>query len=594
MSERACFEKTMNQKLYWAARTGDTTQLKLREIPDIDKQATTPTSNTALHIAVYYGQYKFVRELCTQCPSLLTQANSEGDTPLHVAARTVNDNRGLIASFLISGIRAVDSECGGATEKLRLRNKDNYMPLHEAVRNNNLQVAMLLTEADPNWSCHDNDADMSLLYLAARTGDLDMVKLLLQNPAAYGGPKGEKALYEAAARKNFDIVKELTEKDIQIMRGGDEHGKTALHYAAEFGNHKIVEKLISKYPSSAYTLDQNGHSPLHIAAAEFQLNVVDEMIKHCPDCTEQLSKDGKSILHFAVKSESLRMVIYVVDILGLDGLMNKADIHGNTPFHMSAKLNYPKTFFYFAFDGRQDQLALNQENQTAFQIQDKQPRNSIFSKMSHQWVKFLRLKSWREWFRKLEKEGQEENTELIESYMQLGSTLGTIATLTATVTFASALAVPGGFSSGDNSIQGMATLAGDPFFEDFMITDTIAMGFSLTAMFLILFGTYFNNKKIVIFMETARILTFLSFLSTGMAFMEGVAAVLPGGNLKNLITRGYGIAVWCPYFFAVVGFLIFFYPLVVPTALLAYQYTPHHLRRHGWYSKFIGYMCCLY
>ncbi|XP_043696373.1 protein ACCELERATED CELL DEATH 6-like [Telopea speciosissima] len=586
----------MNSELYWAARNGDTTLLKLPYTPSIDQQATRPTLNTALHIALYHddGHAKFVKELYHQFPLLLTQPNSDGDTPLHfVARRTGNEE---IAKFLISRIRPDDQdiECASAIEKLRMRNKDNFMPLHEAVRNNNLPVAKLLTQADPNWSSYDNDSDKSLLYLAARTGEPDMVKLILEKPAAYGGPKGEKALYEAAARKHFDIVEEITNKKIQLNKGADECGKTPLHYAAEFGEDWIVEKLIKKYPSSAYMLDENGHSPLHIAASKFKLEVVKKLIKHCPDSMEQLSQKGESILHFAVKSERLRMVIYVVDILGLERLLNKPDMYGNTPFHVSANLTCSRIFFYLAFDARQDPWALNNEQQTAFDIQDQQPRNSVFSTLSNMWVKFIGRQSWRVWIKKLEKEEQETST-MIESYKQMANTLGTVATLITTVTFASALQVPGGFtSSGDNSLPGMATLAADPFFEDFMIADTIAMGLSLTAMFLILFGTYFNNKKFILFMEAARILTFLSFLSTGMAFMEGVAAVLPGGDLKNLITRGYGIAVWCPYIFAIIGFLIFVYPLVVPTAIFVYQSTPHHLRQRPWFSKFTWCICCFY
>ncbi|KAJ4953102.1 hypothetical protein NE237_029934 [Protea cynaroides] len=586
MSERAS-DKTMDPKLYWAARKGDCTVLKIPEIPDIDQQATKPTSNTALHIAVTHGQEKFVQELCRQYPSLLTQANDEGDTPLHVAARTGDV---FIAAFLVSKIRPGDIECAGAAEKLRLRNKDNYMPLHEAVRNDNVKVAKLLTEADHLWYSYDNDADKSLLSLAVRTTDIELVHLILTKPASFGGSKGERALYLAAFRQNFDIVEVLIEKNIQLVRGGDENGKTPLHYVAEFGKPrmvKMVEKLILKQPSSVYKLDRNGQSPLHIAASKSHLKVVKELIKHCPDSMEQLSQKGESILHFAVSSGKVRMVIYVLDVLGLHKLLNQPDKDGNTPFHVSATLPCSRTFFYLAFDARQDQQAVNNKQQTAFNIQDNQPRNSIFAKMSSLWVKFLGRLSWLEWFKDLEKEG--DDAKMIQSYKEMVNTLATVATLITTVTFASALQVPGGFTNGDSSIQGMATLAGDPFFEDFMIADTIAMGLSLTAMFLILLGTYFDNKKCIIFVEAARILTFLSFLATGMAFMEGVAAVLPGGDLKNLITRGYGIAVWCPYIFAVIGFLIFVYPLVVPSVIFVYQSTPHGIRK--WFlSKYTRYI----
>ncbi|XP_043695622.1 ankyrin repeat-containing protein BDA1-like [Telopea speciosissima] len=153
--------------------------------------------------------------------------------------------------------------------------------------------------------------------------------------------------YEAAARRYFDIVEEITNKKIQYIKGADEYGKTSLHYAAEFGEEWIVERLIKKFPSSAYTLDINGHSPLHIAVWKFNLKAVKELIKHCPDSMEQVSQKGESILHFAVKSERLRMVIYVVDILGPEGLLNQPDMYGNTAFHVSANLTSTRKFFLF-------------------------------------------------------------------------------------------------------------------------------------------------------------------------------------------------------------------------------------------------------
>ncbi|XP_042517054.1 protein ACCELERATED CELL DEATH 6-like [Macadamia integrifolia] len=577
MSERAC-DKTMDPKLYEAARKGDTNLL--RQIPDLDQQAMRLTLNTALHIAVRYGQYNFVQELSSKYPSLLTQANSEGDTPLHIAAWTGNE---VIARLLISKLSA-DIESAGVAEKLRLRNKYEYMPLHEAIRNHNLEVAKLLIEADPGWSCYDNDADESLIYLAARTGNKDMVKLIVEQPAAYGGPKGEKALYVAAARKDFEIVEALSEKKIELIKGADENGKTPLHYAAEYGNYKIVEKLISKYPCSAITLDENGQSPLHIAASKSYRKVVAELIKHCPECMEQLSRQkGKSILHFAVESGSLRTVIYVVEILGLQRLINQPDMDGNTPFHLAAKLTSSRTFFYFVFDSMQDQKAVNKDQQTAFHIHDSQRLKSVYSAMSNMWVKFLRLPNWAEWLKELGNEDEGQGSQLINSYQSMASTLGTIATLITTVTFAAALQVPGGFSN-----QGVAALQEDPFFTDFLIIDVIALTLSLTSVFLILFGTYFENKVFIVFMEIARVLTILSFLATGLAFNSGVSVILsPGSDLQFLI---FGVAQWCPYLLAIIGFPVFVFPVMMPHVLYVYQSTPLWLRRWVFSSKYTQYI----
>jgi len=77
----------MDPRLYRYANSGDIHSLK--ELLDRDPSMLlmhTPQGNTALHVAARSGKTPVLAEIYSRCKSLLTP-NSEGDTPLHVASR---------------------------------------------------------------------------------------------------------------------------------------------------------------------------------------------------------------------------------------------------------------------------------------------------------------------------------------------------------------------------------------------------------------------------------------------------------------------------------------------------------------------------
>ena len=192
----------MDSKLYNAAMTGD---LLFLESLNEDANSNflcqvTPKKNTVLHVAVEFNQSKIVEALTHRCPLLFYQANSKGDTPLHIAARV---GCAEIIRIFISHAQTleVDVESGQVEshkEFLRMVNVDKDTALHCAARNGHYQSVELLIEADLELSDLANNADESPLYLAASRDFTDIAKLILNaspSSTSHVGPNGITALH---------------------------------------------------------------------------------------------------------------------------------------------------------------------------------------------------------------------------------------------------------------------------------------------------------------------------------------------------------------------------------------------------------------
>lgn len=99
------------------------------------------------------------------------------------------------------------------------------------------------------------------------------------------------ALHIAAESGNLEIVKLLVESDPEILERKDESNRTALHYAAYEGHLSVVEYLIQKAPQLVNKANKNverkpfiqkeeNFTPLHYAAQEGRLEVVRFLVDH--------------------------------------------------------------------------------------------------------------------------------------------------------------------------------------------------------------------------------------------------------------------------------------------------------------------------
>ena len=188
-----------------------------KDIPEPLDQLLTSNKNTVLHIYLTSlikeseSSTAFVEEILRMCSPLLCQANVKDETPLHIAARYGHAD---IVEVLIehakrrqqdpeSEVKAqIDPERGvdkAIKEMLKMKNKENEAAMHEAVRNNHLEVVKLLAKNGKDISYSANDAGETPLYMAVERNYREVVLHILENckSLTHDGPLGGTTLHAA-------------------------------------------------------------------------------------------------------------------------------------------------------------------------------------------------------------------------------------------------------------------------------------------------------------------------------------------------------------------------------------------------------------
>ncbi|MGA2034856.1 MAG: ankyrin repeat domain-containing protein [Thermoguttaceae bacterium] len=176
-------------------------------------------SDTRIHDAAKTGDVAAIRALLEKQPTLISAANNDGQTPLHIAAK-----------------------------------------------NGQREVAKLLLEKDAQVNARDKFAGTPLHWAAFYSHE-SVAELLLAKGAATdsGDRKGWTPLHYAA----YNGCKGLA--DLLISRGADVHvkqaeGMTPLHVAALNGKKDLAELLIGK-GARVDVKDNNGRTPVEYALA---------------------------------------------------------------------------------------------------------------------------------------------------------------------------------------------------------------------------------------------------------------------------------------------------------------------------------------
>ncbi|GFZ06597.1 hypothetical protein Acr_18g0007670 [Actinidia rufa] len=411
---------------------------------------------------------------------------------------------------------------------LRMRNKGNDTVLHEAVRNHHLKVAEFLIKVDPELACSDDYTGESPLYLAARDGMVELVhRMLMASPSSsHSGSDGQTALHAAVLEGHcgnltfsflfvflvtciyrlfiikllfwfhLAVMEALLRAKPRLVKETDHHGRTPLHYAASSGDHTTVQRLLQFDTATAYLVDKDGQSPLHAAACQGHMNVIKAIIYCCPDSGELLDVKGQNALHVAILGGKVKVVRYVLETPELARLINQADNEGNTPLHLATMERKTWSVRYLLWDGRADPRAKNNIGQTAINIDPSTSKD-------------------------------EDANGKMQTYKEMGHTLLMVATLIATVTFAAAFTMPGGFNNDVGPNQGLALLQSRKNLKMFIMADTVAMSCSMAAACIILWGAVITKETYLYYFFSATVLTYIALQSTAMAFTSGLFAVMP-------------------------------------------------------------------
>ncbi|KAL6342646.1 hypothetical protein AAG906_012512 [Vitis piasezkii] len=434
----------------------------------------TPNKNTVLHIAAQFGELDCVQYILglNSSSSLLLKPNLKGDTPLHPAAR---EGHLTVVKALIDAAKRlhqeIESGVGGDKAIMRMTNEEENTALHEAVRYHHSEVVKSLTEEDPEFIYGANIAGYTLLYMAAERGFEDLVNLIIGTctSPAHSGMMGRTALHAAVIRNDQEMTARLLKWKPDLTKEVDENGWSPLHCAAYLGYTAIVEQLLDKSPDKSVTylgIKDSKKTALHIAANRNHQDIVKLLLSHSQIVASK--RERRHTLHLLASYQ-----VY-------DPSLSE--------------------------DNRVDKMALNKDKLTAL---------DIFSRAN---VKPEEIQSQlREWEKEVVgpfswQEAINKDSGSSKANMRLGETHLIVAALVATVTFAAGFTLPGGYN--DN---GMAILTKRAAFKAFIVTDTIAVILSVSAVY----GLF---------------LTLLSMGAMVVAFMTGLYAVLPFSSGLPIVT----------------------------------------------------------
>ncbi|EEE51922.1 hypothetical protein OsJ_33532 [Oryza sativa Japonica Group] len=324
----------MDGRLFEAAKSGDCRLMK-ELVAAMDPSIllrTTPQGNTCLHISTINGHEEFCQEVLMLDNSLLTVANSHGETPLLTA---VTNGRTALASVLLR--RCCEA---GLREAILKQDENGCNALHHAIRNGHRDLALELIAAEAGLSQGVNKYRESPMYIAVMRDFTDIFRKLLGIPgSAHVGCHGRNALHAAVRNGNPVIAKELVEKRPGLAREFDDEMDTPMHHAAMWGKTHVLGALL-QYDWS------------------LGVSVARELVHHCPDAP-YYDANGCTCLHQAAFKGHLEFVEFILESPYLRKLVNMRDNGGNTALHYAVQDCNPRIVAALLSHGDTDVTVLN-------------------------------------------------------------------------------------------------------------------------------------------------------------------------------------------------------------------------------------------
>ncbi|XP_023634846.1 protein ACCELERATED CELL DEATH 6 [Capsella rubella] len=498
--------------------------------------------DSILHLAVTWGHLELVKDIVSQCPSLLLEPNSSGQTPLHVAA--YEGHTAVVEAFVALVTFASDRLCNEESERLNpyiLKDEDGNTALHLAIEGRYLEMATYLVNANHDAPFLGNNEGLSSLFMAVARGDVSLVKAILKTTGnenlegkkfnLYSKLQGKKYLAHAALMaKNKDGLDFILDEYPSLVDERDDSGMTCLALGAYVGYYEGVCNLLHRSKKSVYVCDQDGSFPIHRAAKEGHQEIVEEFIKQCPDAKHLLNKLGQNVLHVAAKNGKHRVAKLLMDNEDTEHLGIGQDVDGNTPLHLAVMKWHYRSITLLA-KGTKILKLRNKSGLTARDIAESELKpNYIFQE---RWTLALLLYT-------IHTRGFESVDSLTRPAEPLDpknnrdyvNTLLLVAALVATMTFAAGFTIPGGFNSSAPHL-GRATLAKNPTLCIFLLLDILAMQSSVATIGTLIWAQLGDPLLIRKSLHVALPLLLFSLLCMPLAFLFGVLTAV--GHVKWLL-----------------------------------------------------------
>lgn len=481
IKEEAFGKKMMEEKVYTEAVKGNVDYFFKEKLEEQNQDNTfmcqvAPDGSNILHIAIQHNRAEFAKKVMECYPHLIWDRDYHGETPLHTAAKLwhIDYSRLQHLHFEAQWEKACRSYHDSPSEEglliippWRVKNSQGNVPLHEKV---NLY----------SWSC-EGIGDCLLRF------DFEA--------ATYVNSVGDTPLHVCAQEScSFFMLKDLDYNARSATYVRDKEGLTPLLRAAKAGNDFEIHAILQLFPELVQVRDDRGRSFLHLLR-------VDE------------------------SSQKLTKELYN-EVSTLDALRKTKDFDGNTPLHSAIQDNNSIGAKLIAERYVEDednrmahcQLAiLNNDGKSIMDLlasHDDAPTEvlQLLVNKSNAGANVHGLYIEGEWVR--------SGYGVCKSQIKdMANTLSVVAGLLATITFAAAFQVPGGF----NGDSGSPILLQRVAFKAFMIFNAFAMCGSMAVLFFLLWVMLTGNVTYsFLLLDLSIAILQLSFGATLLSFTTGV------------------------------------------------------------------------
>ncbi|CAL4988941.1 unnamed protein product [Urochloa decumbens] len=484
-----------------------------------------PHGNTCLHIASMHGHERFCKDAIAMNSSLLAAVNIDDETPLLIA---VTSGHVALASALLVCCHE-EEQLGRAILK---QDKQGCNALHHAIRSGHGKLALELIEEEPGLSQAWNNSNESPMFMAVRR-DLTVVfeKLLGIPFSAHCGTRGYNVLHAAVGNGNPDMVKRIMVARPWLAREEDLSWKTPVHTAAYENKIDILGLFLEEDRSLGYLNPTSGDPLLCTAAFVGHVGIAQELLKHCRDAPFRTRANGWTCLHTAVYHDQMEFAKFVLRSQKLRKLINMQDKSGETALHLAVRKCNPKMVDALLHHRDIDITVLSRSGQTAtwvlFNTSDEAKTlnwNEVYMLMLKADPKIatstdnLHGAVMDEVTNALRKDAKA----LTEKYTNNTSL---VAILIATITFAAAFTLPGGYSSNAYN-EGYPIMARKVAFQAFLISDTLAMCSSLAVAFICIIAKWEDFEFLLHYRSFTKKLMWFAYMGTTIAFSTGLYTVL--------------------------------------------------------------------
>ncbi|TXK59710.1 ankyrin repeat domain-containing protein [Alkalisalibacterium limincola] len=271
-------------------------------------------------LACLHSDLSLLRALIARGADL--NAMHAGLTPLLAATRDSWHGRvEAVMTLLTNGADPRQADAEGQT------------PLHHAARSSDAAVAALLLDAEAGLEALDAEG-FSPLGSACAAGNWRLARFLVERGASPQPEGGQPALLAAVAGDDDPAGVQLLLKHKARVDAGNSSGRTALMMACKAGHAEIVQVLLDAGADRNAT-DEEGQSPLLLAAAQGHIDVIRRLVHPRLDASVRDAQGRTPLLLACAAAATTPELLSLLLDLGVD--RERADESGRTALDVAVE-----------------------------------------------------------------------------------------------------------------------------------------------------------------------------------------------------------------------------------------------------------------